>query len=123
MESAQPLNGNYRSSFQEGDGFLDGGVAGYGETVTVVEKDARPAVPTGIGLGMKATVCGILIFFVTGRTHLDLLHGGHGPIIGYICDDGVTRTAVGAINERISESPILRSSQLSETIGADAHIR
>jgi hypothetical protein len=70
------------------------------------QPDPRTADGTGIGLGMKAAVRGIVIFRLTGRAHLERGHGGEGPVIRNVFDNGEPRATVRAVDEGIAIPPI-----------------
>ena len=83
----------------------------------------RPAYRTGVGLGVESSVCGIVVFFLTGRTHGKNGHGGHGPVVRNIFDDGKARPAIGAIDKRVAVTPVGRIKQFGQTIGTNGNIR
>ena len=90
----------------------------------VVEKtDMGSAVVTGIGLGMKAPVGGLIILGLAGGAHCKMPHGRFGPIIGNIVNDGVTGSAVGAVDKRIVIAPVAGIQQFSQAIVTNRDIR
>ena len=90
----------------------------------VVEKlHHGPTNRAGIGLSVKPAVHGIIIFSLALGTHLKVSHGGFGPVIGDIIDDGVTGTAVGAVNKRVLITPVPRVQQFLQAVIANGHVR
>jgi hypothetical protein len=71
---------------------------------------------------METAVAGIIILLLTGRTHGEAGHGGFYPIVGDIMDDGETRAAVGAVDERIMKAAILGIKELIQAILTDGDI-
>ena len=88
-----------------------------------MQADLRSACGTGIGLGMKSPVIGVIVFGLTGRTHLKVPHRGLGAVIGNIIDNGVARPAVGAIDKRVTIAPICGVKKLPEAVFAYGNIR
>ena len=72
---------------------------------------------------MKPAVHGIIIFSPAGRAHLKSFHGGLGPVIGNIFNNGKSWTAIGAVDERIFKPPVCRVLHFQKTVFADRHIR
>jgi hypothetical protein len=72
---------------------------------------------------MKTSVKRIVIFAGAIVTHSKDCHGGFGPVIGNVVNDGVSWSAVGAVNERIEVSPVLRLKEFPEAIAADCCVR
>jgi hypothetical protein len=72
---------------------------------------------------MKAPVGGIIIFGLAPGAHFKMLHRCLGPIVGDVVNDGVAGAAIGAIDERIAKTAILRIEHLSSAVIADGHIR
>ena len=81
------------------------------------------AIRTRDRLGVKATINRIVILPRTGRTHRKVRHRQGGPVVGQIGDDGVTRSAVGARNERTAETAVGRVSHLAQAIRTGRNIR
>ena len=123
VKTTQSLNSNDFALLKQLPGFLN--------RITCTNLLARmspethqgAAIPTGIGLGMKSAVRGIMIFCFAGRTHLETLHGRKRPVIWDVHNDGVTRAAVRAIDKRIPETSVLWVKQLPQTIFTYAYIR
>jgi hypothetical protein len=72
---------------------------------------------------MKTSVKRIVIFAGAIVTHSKDCHGGFGPVIGNVVNDGVSWSAVGAVNERIEVSPVLRLKEFPEAIAAACCVR
>ena len=72
---------------------------------------------------MKAAVFRILILRLAGAAHGEGGHGGGRAIVGYVADDGVARTAVGAIGEGISVAPVRRVPKIAPAGVAGAGVR
>ena len=89
----------------------------------VFQPDARAAGRTGGGFGMKAPVPGVLVLPAAGRTHVEDRHGGLGPVVGHLADQGKAGAAIGAVGEGITQPPIMRVADFPGAIGAEAHVR
>jgi hypothetical protein len=122
VKPPKALDGEDGALLQETDGFLDRVGTGQGVSSPFMKAHHRPAVPAGVGLGMKATVTGVLILLTTGRAHSEPIHGGVAAVIGNVQDDRVSRPTMGTIDERIPVAAVQGVLQLREAIGADAHI-
>jgi hypothetical protein len=68
---------------------------------------------TRVRLSMKAPVTGILIFCAASCAHWKCRHCGEWAVIRNVFDDGVARTAICAINERVEEPSIRGIEQFS----------
>ena len=88
----------------------------------VYEPKARTAFRTGNGLGMKAPVGRIAIFFSARPTKRKAGHAGHGPVIRYGASNGETRSAVGAVGKSIAETAIFGVAHFGQTIGAQGYV-
>ena len=86
------------------------------------EPERRPAVGTGVGLGVEAAVEGILVFGPAPRAHLERRHRRQGPVVGHSAHDREARPAVRAVRERIAVPPVPRIHHLGETVIARRHI-
>ena len=84
--------------------------------------ELRPAHRTGVGLGVKAAVRGILVLLAAPRTEHEAAHGRVGPVIRDVDDDGVARAAVRAVGEGIFKAAILGIEQLVPAVGAGGQI-
>ncbi len=145
VEATQAFDGYDFALAQQAASFLDGGfvgeaignIAGRGAATLrpyIVDIGNRGAgggfqphlgATDGAGhrLGMEAAVERVLVFGGTVRAERETRHGGVGPVVGDVTDDGETRAAVGAVDERVAIAPIGRVEQLAQAVGADAHIR
>ena len=56
---------------------------------------------------MKPAVEHICIFFTALITHWKWIHGGHGPVVGEVPDNGKAGTAIGAIDKRVIDPVLL----------------
>ncbi len=69
----------------------------------------------GIGLGMKTTIQGIVVFLLAILAHDKPFHGCLGPVIGNIFNNGVPRAAIGTIDKGIFKSSVLWVIHLRQT--------
>src|SRR5271156_6288241 len=69
---------------------------------------------------MEAPVGWIFVFRPAVATHEERGHGGGCAVIWYIADDGVARTAMGAIGEGIAEAPVRRVAKITPASVAGA---
>jgi hypothetical protein len=72
---------------------------------------------------MESPVSGVIVFGLTLAAHPENLHGGMRPVIGNVVDDGVSRTAVRAVDERVVITTIGRFKKLIQTVTAYTHVR
>jgi hypothetical protein len=72
---------------------------------------------------MKTSIKRIMIFAGAVVTHRKDCHGGFGPVIGDVVNDGVSWPTVGAVNERIEVSSVLRVKKFLEAIAAGCCVR
>jgi hypothetical protein len=72
---------------------------------------------------MEAAILRVLILGKARRTHGEPAHSGHGPVIGNVLNDGVSGTAVRAVDEWIPVTAVAGIMELSQAIFAHAHIR
>ncbi len=123
VKSAQSFDRDNIALFQQVCGFINGIPGAYFPAVTVIQGHMGATCRTGIGLGMKPAVAGVFILGPAFFTHLKMLHGGAGSVIGDIVDDGVARTAVGAVDKRIAIAAVVRVKQFGKAVVADGDIR
>src|SRR5208282_2222531 len=123
MKSAQTFYGDDRSAAQPSYGLRDRIFAPNFFPRPIPEFDPGPAVPASIRLGVKAPVERILIFLKAGRTHGERRHRGARPVVRNVANDGETRPAVGAIDEWIEVTPVVRVEHLTQAIRADCDVR
>ena len=83
----------------------------------------RATLPTGIGLGMKAAVGGVVILGLAGGAHVKARHRSLGSIVGNAAGDGVARAAVGAVEEGIPVTTVGRVKEFAHAVGASGCIR
>ncbi len=112
QKPAQALDGQDLSFFQETDGGGDRVRRGNRFPLWVDELKFGAAHRAGIGLGMEPAVCRVLVFPPAVRTHAESGHGGLGPVVGDVFDDGEAGTAVRAVGERIAVAAV-RGSKIS----------
>jgi hypothetical protein len=72
---------------------------------------------------MKTSIKRIIIFAGAVVTHSKDCHGGFGPVIRNVVNDGVSWPAVGAVNERIEVSSVLWVKEFLEAIAAGCCVR
>jgi hypothetical protein len=89
----------------------------------LAQRHKRAALRAGIGMGMKAPVGGILILRAAAVAHPELGHGGVLAVVGNVPEDGETRSAVGAADEWIQVTPVVRLEQLPLAVRTDGDIR
>ena len=65
------------------------------------------AIFAGVGLGMKSSVCRVVVLSLARGAHFKVLHGGFRPIIRNIVNDGIAGSAVGAVDERVLKAAIM----------------
>ncbi len=71
---------------------------------------------------MKAAIGGIGVFPPAGIAHGECSHGGVGPVVRNIANDGVTRPAVGAVGERIAVAAVGGIGEVAEAIRASGYV-
>ena len=81
-------------------------------------RHVRPARRTGVGLGVEATVGGIVVLAPAGRAHGEAGHRGGGPVVGHARHDRVAGAAAGAVGERVAVAAVGRVHHLGEAVGA-----
>ena len=84
--------------------------------------DVRAAIPAGVGLRMEAAVERIGVFVGATRAHGEILHGRCGTVVGQRPDDGETRAAVRAVDERITVAAVCGIEQLVQAIVAGSEV-
>ena len=84
--------------------------------------DVRAAIPAGVGLRMEAAVERIGVFVGATRAHGEILHGRCGTVVGQRPDDGETRAAVRAVDERITVAAVCGVEQLVQAVVAGGQI-
>jgi hypothetical protein len=82
----------------------------------------RSATRTGVGLGMEAPVGRVLIFGAAGIAHGKAGHRRQRAVVGNAANDGETRPAVGAVDERVAETTVGRIVQLAQAVVAHRRV-
>ena len=72
-------------------------------------------VRAGNRLRVVAPVRGVGVFALTLVAHAEMAHRCARPVVRERLDDGVARAALGAVNEGVAVSPVVRVAQLSAT--------
>ena len=82
------------------------------------ELELRAALRAGIGLGVESAVCRVAVLARALGAHRELLHRRARPVVGQRLDDGVARSAVGAVGKRIAEAPVARVEDFAQALRA-----
>src|SRR5580765_4435401 len=85
--------------------------------------DSRAALRASIGLGMKAATVRIVILTRAQSAHPKVLHRRPLAVVRNIFDDGKSRPAVGAVNERMAKAAVDRIEKLFETVVTGGRVR
>ena len=118
---ADALDGENRAVAQRGRGRGHRVIAAPGRRHLAVarhQRHARTARRTGVGLGVKAPVPGVLVLRAAGGAHGKARHSGERPVIGDSAHDREAGAAVGAVDERIAVAPVRGVPQLAPAVGA-----
>lgn len=83
----------------------------------------RTTLRTGIRLRVKTAVARVVIFALAIRAHFEFFHRRVRAIVRQRVDDGKTRTAIGAVCERITKAPIGWIENFAQTIRAGRNVR
>ena len=83
----------------------------------------RSADAAGIRLRMKTPIRRVLILPLTIRAHRKLRHRRPRPVIRHAADDGIPRTAIRAVDERIPVPAVRRRQKLAPAILTNRQIR
>jgi hypothetical protein len=100
VKSSQPFNGEYLSLFDEGYGFSKSPLQFFA-CLGCEESDLGAAQGAGDRLGMVSSVERIGILLPARRAHGKTAHRGLLPVVGEGFHDGITGTAVCAVDEGI----------------------
>ena len=84
----------------------------------VGEVQVWSALGAGVGLGVEASVGGVVVFRLAGGAHFEGGHGGVGAIVGDGFNNGVSRSAISAVDKGIAKASVGGIKQFGETIGA-----
>ena len=97
---------------------------GYGTFAPVRVADIRAHRMHAVRFAIPAATAqgGVVVLALAARTEREAGHGGVRPVVGGACDDGVAGTAVGAVDERIAVTPVVRLEKLVQAIRADITI-
>ncbi len=117
METTDPFHGNELSRPDRAGGLLDGPMSS-----GVREHQPRAADRTGVGLGVKAPVGGILVLCPAPAAHFKVAHGGIDAIVGDRVDDAESRPAGGAVGKRISITTVAGIEDLPEALRAGSEV-
>ena len=82
----------------------------------IEQVDLWATVRAGVGLGMKTPVQGIVILRLASGTHWEDTHGCLVAVIGNILDDCEARTTIGAVNERMTITPVYGVEEFMQTV-------
>ncbi len=83
----------------------------------------RPACGTSHRFRVKAPVERVFVFLFALRTHREFRHRGVVAVVGKFPDKCVARSALGAIDERIAVTTIVRIAQLAQAFVTGEIIR
>ena len=72
----------------------------------VQQPQLRPADGAGVGLGVEPAVGRVVVLVKALGAHLEVRHGGHGPVVGHRAGYGEPRPAVRAVGERVAVAPV-----------------
>ena len=122
VHPAQALDGDDAAGLDGLPGQLDG-VARKLPPLGVAVEHMGAADRTAVRLGVVAAVFDIVVLPVAVRAHGKAPHGGQGPVIGHVFDNGKAGAAVGAVDERIAVAPVLRVQQLPQAVRAETDVR
>ena len=89
----------------------------------VDEAELRPAPGARVGLRVKTAMQRIAILGSAFATLPERCHAGHRPVVRQRARDRIARTAVGAVDERVTIATIAGIEELGEAIGADRAVR
>ena len=123
MVAPEPLEGDDLARPQRRDHLLErvGHVAH--PAARVPQGKSRPTGRTGGRLRVEPAIPGVLILLTTAGTHGERGHRGPLAVIRQRPDDREARTALGAVQERISVAPIPAIAHLREASPADRQVR
>src|SRR5215204_1903474 len=83
----------------------------------------RSADGAGVGLGVEASVGGILVLAEAVRAHSKARHCCSGPVVRDRAGDGEARAAVGAVGERVTVASVCGVHKLGEAVFAGSDVR
>ena len=82
----------------------------------------RPALGTGVRLGVEAAAGRVFILAAAGRAEREAAHRRRRAVVRQAEHDGEARPAVGAVGERIVEAAVCRRKELASALGAGREI-
>src|SRR6266567_4359684 len=91
-------------------------------SVSTDEPDMRTTVPAGVGLGVEAAIQRVVVLPLALVAHREGRHRGLRAVVGNAARDREPRTAVGAVQKRITITAIARVKQFAEAIGASSRV-
>src|SRR5262245_17170467 len=92
-------------------------------TMAVPEREVRPTLRTGVGLGVEASVQRVIVLGLAGRTQRKVTHGSVRAIVGHRLHNAKPRSTVRAGDKRVAIAPILWIAQLPEAVRACRQVR
>lgn len=98
---------------------------GEGERVTRgggMELELGTALGAGDGLGVEASVGGVVVLGLAGGAEGEGGEGGGGAIVGELVDDGVAGAAVGAVEEGVVEAAVGGGEEFVAASGAEGEV-
>ena len=75
-----------------------------------------------VGLGVKAPAGGIVVFALAVRALAERAHGGVRAVVGQALDEGVTRAALRAVDERIAMTPVGGVEEFAAAVVAEGEV-
>ena len=91
------------------------GVCFPGLALGIGQPAGRTAGRAGHGLSMEPSICRIVILLLAGLAQVKCVHGRVGPIIGHGFDNGISRTAVRAVDEGVRKTKVAGVLHLRQT--------
>jgi hypothetical protein len=83
VKPTDALDGHDAAGSQSGGSLPEGLVASRDDASLAVDQaQLRAAVVAGVGLGVVAPICGVVVLGLTRGTHRERGHGGAGPVVG-----------------------------------------
>ena len=108
VKAPQPFDGQDLAREQQFACHSDRGIARVLSIRALLQPDVGTANRAGVGLGVEPAVEWIIVFALAVRAHGKGRHGGQGPVVGDIADDGEARPAVGAVGKGIAVAAVIR---------------
>ena len=113
VEAAEPLDRHDRPASKHRADELDD-IAFDTAARRVAELDPRTARRTRHGLRVEAPIAGSLVLLPAGLAHREVAHRRSRPVVREGLDDRESRTAVGAVDERVPVPAIVRVEELAQ---------